>query len=161
MNGELLKNIFQPIIGEPAWLVRLGHGSFLTFEFGRAGIRRIEPTTRKKRRSISVHGEWHLWIYCCRWHVLDNAALLASSNSDQSQMSRAAHFLDGQILRSVSYIPDTMRCRFEFDLGGVLETWLNTDDPAEQWLLYHNQDDVWILNAANELEAAPYDEKTN
>lgn len=82
--------------------------------------------------------------------------MLADSASDRELMSKAAHFLDGQILRSVNYLPDTERCQFRFDLGGIVETWLDSSDPSEQWLLYHGEDDVCVLNAENEIEFSPY-----
>lgn len=159
-NGKL-EAVFSSVVGKPAWMVRLGHGSFLTFEFGAPILRRRDPTARFKRRVMIVRGEWHLWIYCCLWEVRDGSTLIADSSSDRATMSNAARFLDGQILDSVTYSNDTMRCRFEFDLGGVMEAWLDGDDPSEQWLLYHKEDDVCILNASNELEFSPYNGAAN
>ncbi|WP_149901733.1 hypothetical protein [Rhizobium rhizogenes] len=151
-----IKHAFSPILREPAWMARLGHGSFLTFEFGAPTLRRKDPTEHFKKRMMIVRGEWHLWIYCCLWEVRDGGALVANSDSSREQMSNAARILDGQILCSVGYLRDTMRCRFEFDLGGILETWLDRTDPSEQWMLYNGQNDVWTLNAENELKRTPY-----
>lgn len=72
----MIKSIIEKIYNLPCWSVKQGHGSFLTFEFGEPHLKIVEPrpaegiTCQKVRRDFSnrkviVHGDWHLWIYCC------------------------------------------------------------------------------------------------
>jgi hypothetical protein len=93
-----------------------GYGSFLTFEFGHP------EQTRGLRRSANVHGEWHVWIYCCDWRFLSNGKQVAWSEDSKDQIARATGMIDGQKLLGLSVEPAQGLSRFEFDLGGLLET---------------------------------------
>ena len=52
-------------------------------------------------------------------------------------MDRAAANVDGQNISSIFVEPLSGESRFEFDLGGLIETWPYGDDPTEeQWYIY-------------------------
>ena len=129
----------RPILGVPAWGVKQGHGSFLTFEFGEPKLELGEPRQSQERglgRSAHVHGEWHLWIYCCQWRALQDGLELARSEIAHEAIERAAATFNGQKLIRVAVAPAEGRSTFTFDLGGVLETWPYGDDPTDQqWLI--------------------------
>ncbi|MDQ0564127.1 hypothetical protein QO004_005945 [Rhizobium mesoamericanum] len=150
-----IETVFSPIIHQPAWQVHVGHGSFLTFEFGNPSLERTEPIGSKRRR-IRIRGDWHLWIYCCSWQITANGEILATNEDTNEKMSKAAHFLDGQILVDVSPSGEEGKSRFEFDLGGTLETWPDATDPADQWMLYHGHD-VWTLGADGKITLTDID----
>jgi len=120
--------------------VKQGHGSFLTFEFGqpRLEVRELRQSEERGwRRSAYVHGEWHLWIYCCHWRALQDGTELAWSEDANEVIRRAAATLNGQKLIAVNVVTTEGRSTFTFDLGGSLETWPYGDDPtAEQWFFY-------------------------
>ena len=107
---EPVANAFEPLLGRPAWLVRQGHGSFLTLEFGdprldiggprpllfKTGKDTITVTTRR----VEVR-DWHLWIYCCRWTLTIDGRELAHCESDETTIRRTTSVLHGQELRRV------------------------------------------------------------
>ncbi len=73
-----VQEVFRPLYGTPCWNARHGHGSFITFEFGQPHLHVREPSEPDpsrspavqrmlRRRTVFVHGEWHLWIYQLHW----------------------------------------------------------------------------------------------
>lgn len=140
----------SPILGLPAWGVKQGHGSFLTFEFGQPKLEVGEPRQSKElglRRTAYVQGEWHLWIYCCSWRALHEGTQIASSDDADEAIRRATGLLNGQKLMAVEVSPTEGRSTFTFDLGGSLETWPYGDDPTtEQWFI-HSSADVFSYRA--------------
>jgi hypothetical protein len=106
--APIFQRVFSEVYGHPCWDVKPGYGSFLTLEFGKPHLDVREPIIANKdaslrvrrhlaRRSIFVHGEWHLWIYCCAWEVLFNGRHIGNG-STKLGMQRAAKVLDGQKL---------------------------------------------------------------
>lgn len=140
----------RPVLGRTSWLVKHGHGSFITMEYGEPRVDVREPLllpvliagapARALQRHAFVHGEWHLWIYCCEWSLLLEDAQLAHNESDDITMNRALSVLNGQVLQAVDIEPVNGRTRFTFDLGCSLLTYPappgTYDDPVEQWMLY-------------------------
>jgi hypothetical protein len=140
----------RPVLGRPSWLVKRGHGSFVTAEFGRPEVEIREPRlmpvaiegapAKTRQRHSFVHGEWHLWIYCCQWSLMLEDAQLAHCESDDVTIHRALHVLNGQALTAVEIEPSDGRTRFSFDLGCTLLTLPAEagvyEDPVEQWYLY-------------------------
>lgn len=156
MVKDQITRSFSQVYGKPCWGVKRGYGSFLTLEFGRPHlvIREpgriaddVSPRVRNAfaRRLVTVHGDWHLWIYCCDWVVRDADKVIGDS-SNARRMDRAAAFLDGQKLSSVSLRARGARTRFGFDLGGELET-VPYDRTSEQWFLYEPTGKVLALRA--------------
>ena len=70
----------SPMIGETAWNVAKGHGSFLTLEFGPPSLVAIKHPSRDSR-SAHVRGAWGLWIYCCHWKITHAGAQLDTRNN--------------------------------------------------------------------------------
>lgn len=119
--AEQLESVF----GMPCWNVKRGVGSFLTFEFGAPHLVVREPREhagRPPRRLVHVHGEAHLWITCCRWHVESRGAPAGDSSSKRG-VDRAADVLGGQKLTRVTFDPRRVLSTFDFDLGGRLEAY--------------------------------------
>jgi hypothetical protein len=140
-----IEEVFKKIYGKPCWGVKSGYGSFLTLEFGKPRLEVREPSVASKgaslkvqkllaRRNIFVHGEWHLWIYCCNWVVFHGCKHIGDSTT-KLKIRRAAEFLDGQKLTRVSISPRSLKCVFEFDLGATIKT-RPYDKESEQWRLY-------------------------
>lgn len=138
MAPEPLAAFVSPMLGLPAWGVTQGHGSFLTFDFGAPKLEVAERHSAEKglRRTAFVHGEWHLWIYCCHWRAFQDGAPLAWSEDSDKVIGRAAAMLNGQKLLSIAVDPALGGSTFSFDLGGSLTTWPYGDDPTtEQWTI--------------------------
>lgn len=63
------------MIGETAWNVAKGYGSFLTLEFEPPSLVVIEHASQA-RRTAYVRGAWGLWVYCCHWKITHAGAQL-------------------------------------------------------------------------------------
>ena len=140
-----IEQSFGRLLGKPCWGVARGHGSFLTLEFGAPHLIVREPvafsahaSVRMKRvlskRSVHVHGDWHLWIYCCQWRVRAHGKLIGDWTTPR-RIDRAARELSGQRLTDVTVGSRGAITRFVLDLGAELET-KPYDRSGEQWLLY-------------------------
>jgi len=154
----VIAEAFRPLVDLPSWNVKRGYGTFLTFEFGEPHLEISEPrnppqaSPRMKRllarRRVILHGEWHLWIYCCMWQVSDGARVIGDCSSS-SRADRAASFLAGQKLISVSMPKRGVRTTFTFDMNGTLET-APYDRSSEQWVLYEPDGRVLTVRAGGE-----------
>lgn len=159
---DVVGEVFDPIPNRRAWLVRRGYGSFVTLEFGEPELEFTDPfldrlyidgaPERAMRRRVSLHGRWHLWIYCCWWTLTLDGVELACCESDDSRTARALTALDGQALSSMTVSPADGSSRFTFDLGCVLTTepappGIYGSGPVEQWKLFQPTGDVLIVRS--------------
>ena len=157
---SIINDVFKPILGKPCWQVKQGYGSFLTFEFGEPRLHIQEPRKPSKqaseklrkrwaRRSIFIHGDWHLWVYSCDWKIFLKNKEIANDTSTRKVIKNALMELDGQALVSVT-IKKSYVSIFEFDLGGRLELIPNHKDfegTDELWLFYEPSGNVFTLRA--------------
>lgn len=143
MSPSVIDETFDGLQGIPSWQVKQGWGSFLTLEFGLPS-QEIYPVSERKseqgfshpQRLVVIKGQWHLWIYCCGWDLLQDGKLLAHNESDRETIAEACRVLDGQALTDFRFHRDNGQCRFEFDLGGKLETGPYSDKLEVQWMLF-------------------------
>jgi hypothetical protein len=146
-----VQDLFKPLLGQLAWHVRCGIGSFLTLEFGEphivtrepivAGPRRSEQARRDlARRRIFVVGDWHLWIQYCDWKISVSDYSLNSGSAAISS-DECLSDLDGQRLVAVTGGVSPNSWKFDFDLGGALELWPST--------AYEASDNLWSLHGWN------------
>jgi hypothetical protein len=105
------------------------------------------PKVRKRlaSRNVTVHGDWHLWIYCCNWTVHEDGKVIGDITSNR-RIKRAAEVLDGQQLEAFTFTHRGCKSSFAFDLGAVLET-RPFDRASEQWSLYQPSGKVLTLRA--------------
>jgi hypothetical protein len=157
---SVITKVFKQILGKPCWQVKQGLGSFLTFEFGEPRLHIQEPRKPSKRaseklrkrwarRSIFIHGDWHLWVYACDWKIFLKNKEIANDTSARKIIKSALVELDGQALVSVT-IKKNYVSVFKFDLGGRLELIPNHKDykdTYELWLFYEPSDKVFMLRA--------------
>jgi hypothetical protein len=165
-----LAHAFDPIHGLPSWEVRRGHGSFVTLEFGEPSVeisdvqalpaRIAGERLQVPRRSAYVHGEWHLWIYCCEWTLSWRDRQIAHSESSDLEMNRGLKVLNGQSLTAVTAGSPDGRSSFAFDLDCVLATRPseNAADDLEQWMFFQPSGDVLSLRADGQLHSGRADE---
>ena len=83
--NDIVGNAFGPAYGHPCWNVKPGVGGFLTMEFGNPTlpVHAPLPTAQAEgvpRRGAVVHGEWHLWVYCCEWVVRTDGKRIGHDN---------------------------------------------------------------------------------
>ena len=121
-----IHRILSGLIGQSAWGVFLGVGSYITAEFGSA----------KSADSGRVHGEWHLWVYNCAWRLQTADAVLAGSEDDRERLRTVLEALNGKTLRSFTvYCPaGEATLTFEGDLELRLFPVTTTD--YEHWMVF-------------------------
>jgi hypothetical protein len=160
---ETIAAVFKNLHGIPSWNVHRGYGTFLTMEFGKPHLEIREPIESKAsskrvrdhfaRRMVTVRGDWHLWIYCCRWKVFEESRLVGDCTSNR-RIDRAAHLLDGQALVNVESTSRGTRWVFTFDLGARLET-RPYNRISEQWLLYEPKGKCLCVSANGRFSYGP------
>jgi len=144
MSKKLLQQVCKNLYGKPSWNVRRGYGSSITFEFGKPKLEVLkkvfEPSKKSGRkyphRYAHVHGEWHLWIFCCDWIVQQEGRKVGDSTSEK-KIDQGCSVLGGQYLTKVVVNQKNWQTDFHFDLGGRLKTkpYKNEDEPLEMWSL--------------------------
>lgn len=134
-NGiELATKLLGRIIGTKPTRVNLGHGSFLTFDFG------LDHEEKIKTRSgdfKTIHfGEWHLWVYMCAWRIDRNNKPLIGSNDSRDLIERNLRSLEDKKLTNVTILNESFDANllFEGGLELLLFSFQVTDD--EQWMLF-------------------------
>lgn len=110
-----IERLVRRLYGEPCWGVKPGVGSFLTLEFGKPICKCVSQSSQPRalprafdklwRAGKSVHGEWHLWIYCCHWEVLSGNKRIGDS-STKTKMRCAAEFLLAKSSLAFRYRPE-------------------------------------------------------
>jgi hypothetical protein len=137
MSPDILEKTVGKLRGIPCWRAQQGWGSFLTFEFG---ARLVDPpiTMKDGRERPSIdHGEWHLWIYCCVWRILNGTAnLLAHSNSEPEQIASACRAFQGSAFTKYLIEPQSGGSQLCFEGAAKLVTQPYGDPLQEQWMLF-------------------------
>lgn len=144
-DAVALRNRIGALAGKSAWGVAVGHGTFLTVEFGAP----IETDGKK-------HGEWHLWLYMTGWRIDGGAATLGASEDERARMEDAARALEGQLLESIEVTAPAGDLTLRF-ASAILRSFA-VETGAEQWLLYTpggrvvqmGPGDEWRESAASE-----------
>jgi len=141
-----IADAFRRLIGLPCWRVERGQGSILSFEFGSPRLFVREPYVSDSssakvrqlaaRRVVKPIGDWHLFVYCCRWRVTNLDEAIACADNSIEQIEAAASVLDGQKLKAFTLDAPSRRTEFAFDLGSTLSTWPLESNEDEQWSLY-------------------------
>lgn len=146
MKSQIIHESFNHIINQHAWNVDKGHGSFLTLEFGTPEIEIKDPKTWESlpyplneypTRETSIHGRYHLWIYCCNWIINVGGKQIANDESSDELIQNATTFINGQKLISVQIDINKATTKFKFDLGGELLTFNNNyESGIEMWMFF-------------------------
>jgi hypothetical protein len=123
-----ITDYFQSFIGQPAWDVTLGEGSFLTLKFGEA-----LPVDNKSHKS---HGTGHLWVYCCAWRIETPDDVLAYSEDDRSRLASIVHVLNGKSLESVEINFPHGDTLLHFSGRLILRLIPIHSENYEHWMLY-------------------------
>jgi len=112
-------------------------------------------------RTVTLGGEWHLWVYCCAWSVAFEGSELALSESDPGTVEFAAKVLTGRSLSSVKVCPLDASTVFSFDRDCTLSIRPSADDvsrdPVEQWKLYQPSGEVLIVRSDGRYANHPGD----
>lgn len=122
------RQYFEPVLGTAPWRVKLGVGSFLTFDFG--------PRVKSDGH---VHGQWHLWVYQSNWSLFHGERQLVDSDADRKVITISARRIEGESLTDIDFNARTAKTTFSFgDFRLVVSPADYLDDPDER-------DDYWIF----------------
>jgi hypothetical protein len=119
---------FQPVLGTRPWKVKLGVGSFLTFEFG--------PRIKDNGH---LRGQWHLWIYLSNWTLFRGDRRLVDSDTDRKLITISARRLLEASLNDIDFDPRTQKTTFAFDDFRLVVS------PADYLKGVDDRDDYWIF----------------
>jgi hypothetical protein len=124
-----IRQYFQPLFGARPVRVKLGVGSFLTFEFG--------PRTKAYGHLLA---QWRLWIYLSNWKLYHGDYELVNSDADRKKITRIAHRLEEEAsLSDVDFDPVKRKTTFSFDDFRLVVS------PADYLENVNNRDDYWIF----------------
>lgn len=150
-STQLLKDILSRIQGLKSYNIKLGHGSFLTIDFGEP----IEINVKtKKGIEKFTRGEWHLWIYMCAWRIdKDNKALAGSSDS-RNKIESVLKKIDGKELISFR-LKHSLEAVLVFHGKYELRMFsINTED-QDQWMIYTPDKNVLTVGPGDKCSYEP------
>lgn len=140
--------LFKRLSGKKPTRISLGHGSFLTFDFGRDYEEKIK--TRSGGFKIIKYGEWHLWVYMCAWRIDKNDIPFVGSNDSRDLIQQKLQSLADQKLKTASILNEAFDTTFTFgdEYKLHLFSFEVTDD--EQWMLFTPEKKVFVAGPNNE-----------
>lgn len=102
----------QGVIGEKAWGVEHGIGTFVTIEFGQR-----MPAKYPRGKS---HGEWHLWVYGGAWRLEKGEQVVVASEDDQAKIEKEIRCIEGCVLQSFEVVTPALDALLTFEQEIVL-----------------------------------------
>jgi hypothetical protein len=139
------------MLGLQAWGVSLGHGSFITMEFG-------EP----REKQGQVHGEWHFWVYGCAWRLEEPGQVLAASEDERADLAAAVTHLELLKLGQFEVLPPALDTTLTFEGDVVLRLFSIYTDPRgmADWMLFTPDDQVLVVGPGSSWTFHPSSEPT-
>lgn len=134
MDIHEIQTKISPLLGQKAWGVSLGFGSFLTLEFGQP----LLPSEEGQK----VHGEWHLWLYNCAWRLEEGNRILAASEDERDKLKSAIQRLENLTLQRIDLVPPTWDAVFTFEHLVILRLFATYSEDYNYWLLYAPEGNV-------------------
>lgn len=142
LNGKShdLSMAVNNLVGQEAWDVKLGHGSFITMEFGK-------PT--KGKMDLVPHGEWHLWIYMCSWRIEEKGAFIAGCEDPRGVMIDAVQRINGSKLKCFEILTAALDVALIFDNDVVVKLFsiysdCEDNEGSDHWKLYMPDNKVLV-----------------
>ncbi len=114
--------------GQKVWGVAIGHGGFLTMEFGR-------PLFPQKANE-TIHGEWHLWLYGCGWRLEQKGSVIVASEDERGKMEAETRQLEGCVLESIEVLTPALDAVFTFEGDKVLRLFSLYTEEMDSWMLF-------------------------
>jgi hypothetical protein len=127
-----IRQYFQPVFGSRPWRVKLGVGSFLTFEFG--------PRIKAHGH---VHGQWHLWVYLSNWVLLHGDRQLVDSDANRKLITLSIRRLEDTALTGIEFDSHSQTTTFFFDKFRLVVS------PADYLEESDERDDFWMFFVPN------------
>ena len=123
-----ISNIISPVVGQNAWGVKLGYGSFITANFG---------SLIDLGDNISS-GEWHLWVRHAYWRLEKENQVLVASEDDRENIEKYVSVISGLKLDTFEINPSTLETIFSFSEGVkvVITPTSYLQDKYDYWLFF-------------------------
>ena len=138
--GKSIQDLVKPLQGYAARNIQLGHGSFITINFGKNRI--IEVATNKgiARR---VRGEWYLWIYMCAWRLDKNGTPYLGSDDEFSreEFQERLFEVEGKKLLHFDILNSAFDTQIKFEEKFVINLF-SFSTQNEQWKLFRPDENV-------------------
>ena len=128
MNELSVAEIISGLRGRCPWGVRLGHGSFLTMEFGERREGDLHGATH--------HGEWHLWFYMCSWRIEAAGKVLVGSDDDREKMLKTLDGFEFGGVKDIRVALPSLDLAIQFDSGTEILTFSSSESGPDQWWLF-------------------------
>jgi hypothetical protein len=138
LEQQKVRARLQPLVGQKAWGVKLGQGSFITLEFGR-------PV---EKRGVK-YGEWHFWVTCCAWRLDGERAMVAGSDDPREELAEKVKQLDGRTLQALELSGPAGQTELRFD-GGLTLTLFPFASDLEHYKVFIPDGQVLIVGPGSE-----------
>lgn len=143
-SDERIQTFTEQLIGQTAWGVQLGWGSFLTFEFG-------TPMTEEG----ATRGEWHLWLRMCNWRVETQKEVMCCSGDEPAYIDGKVADCDWGTVRQISLERPGLDLEVVFSSGRVLRAFISSSTEEDQWMLYGPNRMTLIAHGGGRHEYVP------
>jgi hypothetical protein len=148
-----IATLIQPLLGQRCWNPSLGHGSFLTFDFGNikepARITMINKKGIKGKvpKMIPPSGEWHLWIYMGFWEIWHENQMLVDAEDERKNIESVIHSFGGLALQKILMYPEDEQFDFVFELNHILKVYSSDNRLQDEklWMLFCPNDYVLTI----------------
>jgi len=101
------------------------------------------PEEMKTRQGMQIryHGEWHLWIYQCRWHIKQNERMLVNSESPKVEIEATLLTLGTKAFSSFKLLNDYFDAELKFE---NMTLSLFHSQEGEQWMLFTPENKTFV-----------------
>lgn len=143
---KLAKSLFQNILGIKPTRAKLGHGSFITIDFGRDIPKKV-----KTRNGIVTRyfGEWYLWVYMCAWRFDKNKKPFIGSEDSREKIEKSLIELANKKLTQVEIFNDSFDSTLVFE-DIELHLFATHTYKKEQWMLFTPEKKVFTAGPGSE-----------
>lgn len=133
---------FKSLLGQRPKRARVGHGSFLTFDFGHAS-----------KKDHKLRYDWHLWIQNSDWRLVETTRgiAIAESESKRGPMQAAVEGLEKRTLDKVVHeLPETVFV-FSGSVELICKPYSDAAEDEDCWALYTPDGHVLLADRLGRL----------
>ncbi len=130
---KFVRSLFEKIKEMKARNVQLGHGSFLTIDFGEDIL--VKVKTRQGVKEFN-RGEWHLWVYMCVWRLDIGDEPFIGSDDKREIIKEKIVKLENKKLCNVEIVNKAFDVKLEFEDEITLFLFSFNTQEFEQWMLF-------------------------
>lgn len=146
---------FEKIVSLKPTRIKLGVGSFITFDFGRDIPQEIK--TRNGKKTI-YFGEWHLWVYMCAWRIDLSERPFLASHDDRKVIEENLTALSDKNVLKISVLNNAFDLTVQFEDEYKLRLFSVDTIDGDQWLFYTPNGKVFTAGPGSTWSYKPADE---